>query len=74
MGLLVLTRQMTQADAVAEAFTGIRSDNLSFNYEIWVYGKLEATITPDQAASNPNALVDAYAKVFGLHPDQVRIG
>lgn len=64
----------TRAECRKEKFSGIRSDDLLENFEIWIMGQMKEEITAQQLALNPNAVSQAYENAFQLNPGSVYIG
>lgn len=48
-------------------FTGMRSNSITDDMEIWESGEIKATVTQRQIAMNPNAIQRAIEDVFSLH-------
>lgn len=46
--------------------SGIRHNSITGDCEIWVDGRLEASVSQAQVQLNPRAIDEAYARVFGL--------
>lgn len=69
----VAVAEYSRADARKDKFSGIRQDRILENMEIWILGVLRKEITAEEVAINPKAVVEAYADVLGLHPDQVKL-
>ena len=67
----VLVEEVTRADCRDLKFTGIRSDRILQNVEVWRSGVLVAEFPQQEMTTNPEAFRKAYAKAFGLREDQV---
>lgn len=67
----VYARDMTRSEAKTERFSGVRSDKMLNNYEIWIDGKMVEEVTEAAIQIDPQSIARAYAKAFKLHPDQV---
>lgn len=69
----VAVAEYSRADARKDKFSGIRQDRILENMEIWILGVMRKEITAAEVAINPKAVVEAYAEVLGLHPDQIKL-
>ena len=67
----VLVEEVTRADCRDRKFTGIRSDRILQNVELWRSGVLVAEFPQQEMTTNPEAFRKAYAQAFGLREDQV---
>lgn len=72
--LKVTVAELSRADCRKEKFSGIRSDRILENMEIWIEGVMKEEVTAEAVAVNPQAVVEAYARALGLHPEQVKLG
>lgn len=50
----------------AESFSGIRANDLWNRFEIWIFGRIEETVSYQQFFLRPESLNDAYCKTFGI--------
>lgn len=73
MSVIVPSRK-TRAECRKEEFSGIRSDAILQNFEIWLMGRMIKEVTSEQLAINPYAVSQAYEEAFGLHPGTVYVG
>lgn len=55
------------------SFSGLRHNSITGDYEIWLHGKIEHIITPQQRSLNPQAIEEAWAKLFGLDDVETRL-
>lgn len=67
----VYARDMTRADARVERFSGVRSDKMLNNYEVWIDGKMVEEVSETAIQIDPQAIARAYARAFKLNDDQV---
>lgn len=63
----------TRAWCRQNEFSGIRSDPILMNVEIWVLGKVAKEIPRVSIELNPRAVQEAYAEVFCLDPANVEV-
>ena len=54
-------------------FSGVRSDPILRNAEIWIMGTIAKEVSEVAISINPNAITEAYAEVFCLSPDNVEL-
>jgi len=57
---------MTTSELAKCRFSGVRDNVLASQYEIWVAGKAEVTVTYLAVAADPLALTKAYSELFGI--------
>lgn len=74
MQVITPAQDKTRAECRKERFSGIRSDKVLENFEIWLLGNMVEEITSAQLAINPFAISQAYERAFGLHEGTVYIG
>lgn len=67
----VYVEEITRADCRARKFTGLRSDRILCNMEIWKLGVMVHESSAAEMATNPEHFRQAYAEAFGLFVDQV---
>lgn len=67
----VIVEELTRADCRERKFTGLRSDRILLNCEIWKEGILVADISAEDMKHKPHLFIKAYALAFGLYEDQV---
>jgi len=63
----------TRAWCRKNEFTGIRSDPILENVEIWVLGSIAEEVTQIAIQLNPNAVAEAYARAFKMDPANVKL-
>lgn len=63
----------SRAQCRKEEFSGIRSDKILENFEIWIMGRMVEEVTSEQLAINPFAISEAYENAFGLHKGTVYV-
>ena len=61
--------ELSKADARKQRWSGIRSDRILHNVEIWLDGICRGELSEAQMAVNPNAFKDMYIDIMQLHPD-----
>lgn len=57
---------MTSDELKKRGFSGLRSNSISNNIEIWIDGEVRKTLTYGELAVNPMAMSQAYEEIFGL--------
>lgn len=67
----VIVEEVTRADCKKKKITGLRSDRILHNCEIWKEGVLVADISSEDMKTKPHLFIKAYAEAFGLYEDQV---
>ena len=67
----VEVQEVSRADCRKMRFTGLRIDRILCNCEIWKEGNLEADISAAEMAISDATFKREYARIFGLHEDQV---
>jgi hypothetical protein len=50
-------------------FTGIRQNNLGLQWEFWILGSIEKTVTFQAVALDPLALTKAHMEIFHMAAD-----
>lgn len=73
MSVIVPIRK-TRAECRKGEFSGIRSDSILENFEIWLLGRMVEEVTAEQLAINPFAVSQAYERAFGLPEGSVYVG
>jgi hypothetical protein len=73
MQVITPAQDKTRAECRKMKFSGIRSDKILENFEIWLMGNMVEEITSEQLAVNPYAISRAYERAFGLHEGTVYI-
>jgi hypothetical protein len=63
----------TRAWCRKNEFTGIRSDPILNNVEIWMLGSIAKEVTELELQLDPNAVAKAYAEVFQLDVNNVEL-
>ena len=63
----------TRAWCRKNEFSGIRSDPILENVEIWVLGRVAKEVSKLSLNLNPRAVQEAYAEVFCLDPANVEV-
>lgn len=67
----VYVEEVTRADCKKKNFSGLRSDRILCNMEIWKAGVMVYEASAAEMATNPEHFRQAYAEAFGLFVDQV---
>ena len=62
---------MTSTELKETKFSGIRSNSINQDMEMWVAGKLVFRVTVEQRALNPNAWEDAFKDYFAINDVKV---
>jgi hypothetical protein len=50
-------------------FTGVRKNDMALQWEFWILGNMEKTVTYNEVALNPKALANAHVELFKMRPD-----
>lgn len=56
----------TIAQLQEQRFSGIRANELWNRFEIWIYGRIDRTVTYQEIFLNPQRLNTAYCEAFGI--------
>lgn len=73
MQVITPAQDKSRAECRKSKFSGIRSDKILENFEIWLMGNMVEEVTTEQLAANPFAISQAYEKAFGLHEGTVYV-
>ena len=69
----VYVEEVTRADCKKNNFSGLRSDRILCNMEIWKAGVMVYESSAAEMATNPERFKQAYAEAFGLYIEQVEM-
>jgi len=56
----------TMQELKRDNFSGLRASNMMMRFELWLIGRLHATLPYSTFFSNPNSLTAWYSEAFGL--------
>ena len=73
MSTIITSSEYTRAHCRRTGFSGVRSDPILKNMEIWVLGSIAKEVSQLALELNPRAVEEAYAEVFQLDPEQVKV-
>lgn len=73
MSTIITSSGHTRAHCRRTGFSGVRSDPILKNMEIWVLGSIHKEVSQLALELNPKAVEEAYAEVFQLDPTNIQV-
>ena len=73
MSTIITSSEHTRAHCRRTGFSGVRSDPILKNMEIWVLGSVAKEVSQLALELNPKAVEEAYAEVFQLDPANIQV-
>jgi len=56
----------TFSQLAADKFSGFRANDLWLRFELWIYGRIDRTLSYETFFNRPEALNEMYAEAFGI--------